>query len=78
VSAPVPWESVDIARPGDVTVTTARDVLGDGDAWAAALPQPQELPADLIAEGHAIPIARVQAMHEGRRRARARRESGDA
>jgi DNA ligase D-like protein (predicted polymerase) len=78
VSAPVPWESVDTARPGDVTVTTARDVLGDGDAWAAALPQPQELPADLIAEGHAIPIARVQAMHEGRRRARARRESGDA
>jgi DNA ligase D-like protein (predicted polymerase) len=77
VSAPVPWESVDTARPGDVTVTTARDVLGDGDAWAAALPQPQELPADLIAEGHAIPIARVQAMHEGRRRARARRESGD-
>jgi bifunctional non-homologous end joining protein LigD len=77
VSAPVPWESVHTVRPGDVTVTTARDVLGDGDAWTATLPEPQELPADLIAEGHTIPIARVQAMHEGRRRARARRESGD-
>jgi bifunctional non-homologous end joining protein LigD len=77
VSSPVPWESVDTVRPGDVTVTTARDVLGDGDAWAATLPEPQELPADLIAEGQTIPIARVQAMHEGRRRARARRESGD-
>ena len=73
VSAPVRWESVDQVRPGDVTVTTARDVLGDGDGWAAALPEPQELPADLIAEGHTIPIARVQAMHEGRRRARAKR-----
>ena len=37
------------------------------------MPPPQTLPADLVAEGHAIPIARVQAMHEGKRRARARR-----
>ena len=29
--------------------------------------------AKLVEEGHAIPIARVQAMHEGKRRARARR-----
>jgi DNA ligase D-like protein (predicted polymerase) len=79
VSAPVPWDSVDAVRPGDVTVTTARDLLGDADAWAAALPEPQELPADVVAEGHTIPIARVVAMHEGRRRARARRaeENGD-
>jgi bifunctional non-homologous end joining protein LigD len=35
----------------------------------------QHLSADLIAEGHAIPVARVQAMHEGKRRARARRSS---
>jgi bifunctional non-homologous end joining protein LigD len=32
------------------------------------------LPADIVAEGHAIPIARVAAMHEGKRRARARRD----
>jgi DNA ligase D-like protein (predicted polymerase) len=77
VSAPVPWESLDQVRPGDVTVTTACDRLGDGDVWAASLPAPQELPADLVAEGHTIPIARVQAMHEGRRRARARRAGDD-
>ena len=35
----------------------------------------QRLSADLIAEGHTIPIARVQAMHEGKRRARAARDS---
>jgi hypothetical protein len=38
------------------------------------MPAPQRLPADLVAEGRAIPVARVQAMHEGKRRARARKE----
>jgi bifunctional non-homologous end joining protein LigD len=75
VSAPVPWESVDRTRPEAVTVTTARDLLGDADVWAAALPEPQELPANVVAEGHTIPIARVQAMHEGKRRKRAEREA---
>jgi bifunctional non-homologous end joining protein LigD len=72
VSAPVGWGDLDGVRPGDVTVRTARDRFAGADPWAAALPEPQELPADLVAEGHTIPIARVQAMHEGRRRARAR------
>jgi bifunctional non-homologous end joining protein LigD len=75
VSAPVAWELLDEVRPGDVTVTTARERLGDGDPWAAALPEPQGLPADLVAEGHTIPIARVVAMHEGRRRKRAERDA---
>jgi bifunctional non-homologous end joining protein LigD len=75
VSAPVSWESLDSVRPGDITVTTAGDRLGDDDPWAASLPEPQELPADLIAEGHTIPVARVQAMHEGRRRKRAERDA---
>ena len=35
--------------------------------------QPTDFLPDLVAEGRAIPIARVQAMHEGKRRARARR-----
>ena len=39
------------------------------------LPSPQALSADLVAEGHEVPIARVQAMHEGKRRARAKRSS---
>ena len=78
VSAPVAWEDLPSVRPGEVTVRTAPRRLGDGDPWAALLPDPQELPADLVAEGHTIPVARVQAMHEGRRRARARRtEAGD-
>jgi hypothetical protein len=37
------------------------------------MPDPQRLPTDLIEEGHVIPVARVQAMHEGKRRARAAR-----
>ena len=78
VSAPVAWEDLPSVRPGEVTVRTAPRRLGDGDPWTALLPDPQELPADLVAEGHTIPVARVQAMHEGRRRARARRtEAGD-
>ena len=36
------------------------------------VPRRRQLPADLVAEGHEIPVARVQAMHEGKRRKRAR------
>jgi DNA ligase D-like protein (predicted polymerase) len=73
VSFPVHWDQLDDVRPADVTVSTAPALLGTGDPWAAALPEPQELPADLVAEGHSIPVARVQAMHEGKRRKRAER-----
>jgi len=75
VSAPVTWEALDDVRPGDVTVTTAAARLGDADVWAENLPAPQELPTDLVAEGHTIPIARVVAMHEGRRRKKAERDA---
>jgi bifunctional non-homologous end joining protein LigD len=74
VSVPVAWEHLGAVRPGEVTVTNGVDRLAAGDSWAALLPEPQALPADLVAEGHGIPVARVQAMHEGKRRARARRE----
>jgi hypothetical protein len=37
------------------------------------MPAPQRLSPELIEEGHTIPVARVQAMHEGKRRARAAR-----
>ena len=77
VSAPVAWDALDAVRAGDVTVTTARQMLGDGDGWAAALPEPQGLPDGLVAEGHAIPIARVVAMHEGKRRKRAARDAAE-
>ena len=73
VSFPVSWDDLDDITPADFTVHTALRQLGDRDPWAAQMPAPQQLGADLIEEGHAIPVARVQAMHEGKRRARARR-----
>jgi bifunctional non-homologous end joining protein LigD len=69
VSAPVGWDALDDVAPGDFTVTSAADRFPA--EWADLLPEPQELPADLVAEGHTIPIARVAAMHEGKRRKRA-------
>jgi hypothetical protein len=56
-------------------VHNALEQLGADDPWAAQMPSPQQLPADLVEEGHTIPVARVQAMHEGKRRARSRRKS---
>jgi DNA ligase D-like protein (predicted polymerase) len=75
VSFPVSWDDLDDVTPADFTVHTALDLLaaGAGASWVEDMPAPQRLGADLIAEGHAIPVARVQAMHEGKRRARARR-----
>jgi bifunctional non-homologous end joining protein LigD len=67
VSAPVGWAALDEVRPEDFTVTSAAFPT----EWAAELPEPQTLPEDLVAEGHTIPIARVAAMHEGKRRKRA-------
>ena len=71
VSFPVPWADIENVSPRDFTIHNAADLLGDRDPWADALPAPQDLPADLIAEGHEIPVARVAAMHEGKRRKRA-------
>jgi bifunctional non-homologous end joining protein LigD len=73
VSFPVDWDDLDDVSPTDFTVHTALRHLGDDDPWATQMPSPQTLSADLIEEGRAIPVARVQAMHEGKRRARARR-----
>jgi bifunctional non-homologous end joining protein LigD len=73
VSFPVGWDELDDIVPADFTVHTALEHLGDGDPWASQMPGPQRLDGDLIEEGHAIPVARVQAMHEGKRRRRARR-----
>ncbi|GAA1597772.1 ATP-dependent DNA ligase [Kribbella sancticallisti] len=75
VSFPVGWDNLAQVSPRDFTLHTAPGLLADGDPWADQLPAPQTLPAELIEEGHTIPIARVQAMHEGKRRARARRQA---
>lgn len=74
VSFPVAWADLDKIKPMDFTVRTAPSLLAGGDPWAEAMPAPQVLDPGLIEEGHTIPIARVAAMHEGkRRRARARK-----
>jgi bifunctional non-homologous end joining protein LigD len=75
VSFPLGWDDLDHVVPADFTVHTVLGHLGDGDPWAARMPAPQQLSGDLVEEGRAIPVARVQAMHEGKRRARARRQS---
>ncbi|AYF78108.1 ATP-dependent DNA ligase [Nocardia yunnanensis] len=70
VSFPIAWADLPRIDPREFTIRTAVRELGDRDPWAELMPAPQRLPADLIAEGHTIPVARVQAMHEGKRRAR--------
>ncbi len=81
VSFPVRWEDLDGVVPSDFTVHTVPGLLGGHEAhgtqeaWAGQLPAPQRLSEALVEEGRAIPVARVQAMHEGKRRKRARRGS---
>jgi bifunctional non-homologous end joining protein LigD len=77
VSFPLEWDELRGAKPTDFTLHTALGLLGARPSWDDLMPTPQQLPAELVAEGREIPIARVQAMHEGKRRARARREAGD-
>jgi DNA ligase D-like protein (predicted polymerase) len=74
VSFPLDWSDLDRAHPADFTIHSAIDALGGHDPWGEMMPEPQRLPTDLIEQGRAIPVARVAAMHEGKRRARARRQ----
>jgi DNA ligase D len=74
VSFPIGWERLDDVVPTDFTIHNAAQQLGDADPWAEQMPAPQSLDADLIEEGRSIPTPRVEAMHEGKRRARARRD----
>ena len=76
VSFPVAWPDLASVTPADFTLRTAPGLLGGRDRWAELLPAPQPLPDELVVEGRAIPVARVQALHEGKRRARARRDPG--
>jgi DNA ligase D-like protein (predicted polymerase) len=77
VSFPVDWSELSAVTPTDFTVHTAVDALGGRDPWADSMPAPQRLPDDLVEHGRTIPVARVAAMHEGKRRARARRAHGE-
>jgi DNA ligase D len=73
VSFPVGWDELGSVAPSDFTIHTVVGLLAGRDPWAELMPEPQGLGADLIAEGQAIPIARVKAMHEGKRRAKERK-----
>jgi bifunctional non-homologous end joining protein LigD len=72
VSYPVQWDDLDDITPSDFTIHNALNQLGKTNPWAAQMPLPQTVSEALIEEGHAIPAGRVQAMHEGKRRARGR------
>ncbi len=73
VSLPVAWEDLAGVSPAEFTITTVPRLLGDADPWTALMPPPQVLDPGLVEEGHTIPVARVAAMHAGKRRARAQR-----
>jgi DNA ligase D len=75
VSFPLSWDALDDVTPADFTIHNVPALLDGEDPWASSMPDPQALDAGLVAEGHTIPVARVQAMHEGKRRAKARRDA---
>jgi bifunctional non-homologous end joining protein LigD len=73
VSFPLAWDDLAGATPAEFTVATVPQLLGDADPWTALMPPQQVLDRGLVEEGHTIPVARVAAMHAGKRRAQARR-----
>jgi DNA ligase D len=75
VSMPVSWDELDGLVPSSITITNALERLGERDPWQEQMAEPQPIPHELVAEGQAVPAPRVEAMHEGRRRARARKSS---
>jgi bifunctional non-homologous end joining protein LigD len=76
VSFPIDWSELDEVVPSDFTLRTAAQRLEGRPSWMECMPAPQALPADLLEHGHEIPIARVQAMHEGKRRRRSQSKEG--
>jgi bifunctional non-homologous end joining protein LigD len=73
VSFPLPWDDLAAVSPAELTIRTVPRLLGDANPWTTLMPPPQVLDRALVDEGHTIPVARVAAMHAGKRRARARR-----
>jgi len=61
VSFAVGWADLAQARPIELTSMTATGLLRGRDAWADSLPRPR-LSADLVADGHEIPVARPAGM----------------
>jgi bifunctional non-homologous end joining protein LigD len=76
VSFPLAWDQLDRAAPADFTLHAAARLIGDRDPWRDHMPSPRPLNPELVEEGRGIPVARVQALHEGRRRVRGRAGRG--
>ena len=74
MSWPFDWVHLDAVDPRAFTIRTALSLLGNADPWVELMPAPQVVPSSLVDEGHAMPNDRVEAMHEGKRRKRARGE----
>jgi bifunctional non-homologous end joining protein LigD len=74
VSYPVSWDQLDKVAPAEFNIHSALRHLGKSNPWAAQMPAPQSLSPGLVEEGQEIALGRVEAMHEGKRRARARRD----
>lgn len=72
VSFPLTWDELDGASPADFTVGTVAGLLDGRPTWSELRPAPAALPEVLLTEGRSIPVPRVAAMHEGKRRKRAR------
>ncbi len=77
VSFPLRWEDLDRVSPAEFSIRTVPRLVGTSDPWTTLMPAPQVLDPGLVEEGHTIPVARVAAMHAGKRRARARRAAGE-
>ena len=77
VSFPVAWAHLDEVTPADFTVRNAAALVAEADPWVELMPAQQTVAPVLVEEGHRIPVARVQAMHEGKRRARAQRATAE-
>ena len=74
MSFPLSWEDLDRVSPVHFTVHTAAGLIAGGDPRGDLLPAAQPLSPGLAEEGHQVPVAQVQALHEGKRRARAARK----
>jgi bifunctional non-homologous end joining protein LigD len=77
VSFPLAWDDLAGASPAEFTIVSVPRLLGDNDPWTTLMPPPQVIDPGLVEEGHTIPVARVAAMHAGKRRARARRAASE-
>jgi bifunctional non-homologous end joining protein LigD len=77
VSFPVAWEDLDGVTPAEFTVRNVAGLLTGSNPWAELMPPPRRVAPVLVEEGREIPVARVHAMHEGKRRARARRAAAE-